>query len=168
MKGFTPCLWFDNQAEAAARFYTSVFRNSKVGTISRYGDAGAQASGQPKGSAMTVEFELAGQEFLALNGGPQFTFNEAISLIVNCESQEEVDEFWAKLSDGGSPGPCGWLKDRYGLSWQVVPTALGEMLQDKDPAKAERVMAALLKMQKLDIAELRRAYEGAESPAMAH
>jgi len=111
---------------------------------------------------------LAGQEFLALNGGPQFTFNEAISLIVNCESQEEVDEFWAKLSDGGSPGPCGWLKDRYGLSWQVVPTALGEMLQDKDPAKAERVMAALLKMQKLDIAELRRAYEGAESTAMAH
>jgi predicted 3-demethylubiquinone-9 3-methyltransferase (glyoxalase superfamily) len=139
------------------------FANSKVGTIARYGDAGAQASGQPKGSAMTVEFELAGQRFLALNGGPQFKFTEAISLIVNCENQEEVDEFWAKLSDGGSPGPCGWLQDQYGLSWQVVPTVLGEMLRDKDPAKAERVMAALLKMQKLEIAELRRAYEGAET-----
>jgi predicted 3-demethylubiquinone-9 3-methyltransferase (glyoxalase superfamily) len=158
MKGITSCLWFDNQAEAAARFYTSVFKHSRLGSISRYGDAGAQASGQPKGSAMTVEFELAGQKFLALNGGPQFKFSEAISFIVNCESQQEIDEFWAKLSEGGSPGPCGWLKDKYGLSWQVVPTALGEMLQDKDPAKSERVMAAMLKMQKLDLAVLQQAY----------
>ncbi|HEV8149434.1 MAG TPA: VOC family protein [Gemmatimonadales bacterium] len=158
MKGITSCLWFDNQAEAAARFYASVFKHSRLGSNSRYGDAGAQASGQPKGSAMTVEFELAGQKFLALNGGPQFKFSEAISFIVNCESQQEIDEFWAKLSEGGSPGPCGWLKDKYGLSWQVVPTALGEMLQDKDPAKSERVMAAMLKMQKLDLAVLQQAY----------
>jgi predicted 3-demethylubiquinone-9 3-methyltransferase (glyoxalase superfamily) len=166
MKGITPCLWFDSQAEEAARFYTSVFKHSKVGAISLYGDAGAQASGQPKGSAMTVEFELAGQKFMALNGGPQFTFTEAISLTVNCESQDEIDEFWEKLSLGGSQGPCGWLKDRYGLSWQVVPTALGEMLKDKDPAKRERVMAAMLSMRKLDLAVLKQAYAGVEwSPA---
>ena len=163
MKGITSCLWFDNHAEEAARFYTSVFKNSKLGSISRYGDAGAQASGRPKGSAMTVEFELAGQQFLALNGGPQFKFSEAISFIVNCENQQEVDEFWTRLSEGGGPGPCGWLKDKYGLSWQVVPTALGEMLLDKDPAKSERVMAAMLTMQKLDIAALRRAYDGVEA-----
>jgi len=161
MKGFTSCLWFDHQAEEAARFYTSVFKNSRIGTISHYGDAGAKASGRPKGTVMTVEFELAGQKFLALNGGPQFTFSEAISFIVNCETQQEVDDFWAKLSEGGSPGPCGWLKDKYGLSWQVVPTALGEMLEDQDPAKSERVMSAMLKMQKLDLAALKRAYAGA-------
>jgi predicted 3-demethylubiquinone-9 3-methyltransferase (glyoxalase superfamily) len=159
MKGITSCLWFDNQAEEAARFYTSVFKNSKLGSISRYGDARAKASGVPKGTAMTVEFELAGQKFLGLNGGPHFKFSEAISFIVNCEDQQEVDEFWAKLSEGGSPGQCGWLKDKYGLSWQIVPTALGEMMKDKDPQKSERVMAALLKMQKLDIAALKRAYE---------
>jgi predicted 3-demethylubiquinone-9 3-methyltransferase (glyoxalase superfamily) len=159
VQGLTACLWFDNQAEAAARYYTAIFKPSRMGRIARYGEAGAQASGQPKGSAMTVEFELAGQKFLALNGGPQFKFSEAISFIVNCETQQEIDEYWAKLSEGGSPGPCGWLKDKYGLSWQIVPTALGEMLQDKDPKKSERVMAAMLKMQKLDLNALKRAYE---------
>ena len=161
MKGITTCLWFDHHAEEAARFYTSIFKHSKVGSVSRYGDSGAQASGRPKGSAMTVEFELAGQKFVALNGGPQFKFTEAISLTVNCENQQEVDEFWTRLSAGGTPGPCGWLKDRYGLSWQIVPTVLTEMLHDEDPAKAERVMAAILTMQKLDIAALKEAYEGA-------
>jgi predicted 3-demethylubiquinone-9 3-methyltransferase (glyoxalase superfamily) len=159
MKGLTTCLWFDNQAEAAARFYTTVFKHSKLGSISRYGDAGAHASGRPKGTAMTVQFELAGQKFLGLNGGPQFKFSEAISVVVNCEDQEEVDDFWAKLSDGGSEGPCGWLKDKYGLSWQIVPTVLGEMLSDPDPKKSERVMSAMLKMQRVDIATLQRAYE---------
>jgi predicted 3-demethylubiquinone-9 3-methyltransferase (glyoxalase superfamily) len=162
MKGITPCLWFDTQAEEAARFYTAIFKNGKVGSISRYGDAAAQASGQPKGSAMTVEFELAGQKFLGLNGGPQFKFSEAISLAVNCETQQEVDAFWAKLSQGGSEGQCGWLKDKFGLSWQVVPTVLSEMLVDPDLAKAERVMTALLGMQRLDIAALQHAYDGAE------
>ena len=160
MKGLTSCLWFDTQAEDAARFYTGVFKHAKLGSIARYGDAGAKASGRPKGSVMTVEFELAGQRFLALNGGPQFHFSEAISFVVNCENQEEVDDYWAKLTAGGSPGPCGWLKDKFGLSWQVTPTALGELLADKDPAKTERVMAAMLTMQKLDIAALQRAYAG--------
>ncbi|HEV8600940.1 MAG TPA: VOC family protein [Gemmatimonadales bacterium] len=167
MKGFTSCLWFDNQAEEAARFYTSVFKNSRIGTISRYGEAAARASGHPKGSVLTVEFELAGQKFLGLNGGPEFKFSEAVSFIVNCENQQEIDEFWAKLSEGGSEGQCGWLKDKYGLSWQVVPTTLGEMLTDKDPARAERVMAALLTMRKLDIAALRRAYDDLASEAGA-
>jgi len=161
MKGLTSCLWFDTQAEDAARFYTGVFKHAKLGSIARYGDAGAKASGRPKGSVMTVEFELAGQRFLALNGGPQFHFSEAISFVVNCENQEEVDDYWAKLTADGSPGPCGWLKDKFGLSWQVTPTALGELLADKDPAKTERVMAAMLTMQKLDIAALQRAYAGA-------
>jgi predicted 3-demethylubiquinone-9 3-methyltransferase (glyoxalase superfamily) len=163
MKGITSCLWFEDQAEAAARFYTSVFKNSTLGNISRYGDAGAQAARRPKGSVMTVEFELAGQKFLGLNGGPEFKFSEAISFIVNCENQQEIDEFWSKLSEGGSEGPCGWLKDKFGLSWQIVPTALGEMLADQDPERAERVMASMLQMQKLDIAALRRAYDGVES-----
>jgi predicted 3-demethylubiquinone-9 3-methyltransferase (glyoxalase superfamily) len=163
MKGITACLWFDDQAEAAARFYTSVFKHSRMGSVSRYGDAGAKASGRPKGSAMTVEFELGGQKFLGLNGGPDFKFSEAVSFIVNCETQQEIDEFWTRLSDGGSEVQCGWLKDKYGLSWQVVPTALGEMLQDEDPAKAERVMAAMLPMKKLDLATLERAYAGEEA-----
>ena len=149
------CLWFDTDGEEAARFYTSVFPNSKLGKITRYGSAGPRE----EGTVMTVGFELMGQEFVALNGGPQFTFNEAISFQVLCETQEEVDRYWETLSDGGEEGPCGWLKDRFGLSWQVVPTVLSEMLQDKDAQKAKRVMSAMLKMKKLDIAELKRAYE---------
>ena len=165
MQGFTSCLWFNNQAEEAARFYTSVFKHSKVGTITHYGEAAANASGQPAGSVLTVEFELAGQKFMGLNGGPQFPFTEAVSFVVNCEDQDEVDEYWAKLSAGGTPGPCGWLKDKYGLSWQVVPTALSDLLADQDPARRERVMAALLQMQRLDLPTLKRAYEGKEPAA---
>jgi predicted 3-demethylubiquinone-9 3-methyltransferase (glyoxalase superfamily) len=167
MQGFTTCLWFDSQAEEAARFYTSVFRNARIGGITRYGESGAKASGRPQGSVMTVEFEAAGQKFLALNGGPAFTFNEAISLMVNCESQEEIDEYWAKLSAGGRESVCGWLTDKYGLSWQVVPAELGQLMQDKDPAKGERVMAAILTMKKLDLEALRRAYRGEESEVAA-
>lgn len=162
MKGITSCLWFDNQAEEAARFYTSVFKNARIGSISRYGEAGAQAAGRPTGSVMTVEFELAGQKFLGLNGGPQFSFSEAISFMVNCETQQEIDAYWAQLSAGGSEGPCGWLKDKFGLSWQIVPAAFGEMLTDQDPERSERVMAAMLQMKRLDIAALRRAYDGVE------
>ena len=165
MQGITACLWFDDQAEAAARFYTSVFRDAKLGSISRYGEAGAQASGRPVGSAMTVQFELAGQKFLGLNGGPQFKFSEAVSFVVNCESQQEIDDYWDKLSEGGTPGPCGWLKDKYGLSWQIVPVALSQMLMDKDPKRSGRVMAALLTMQKLDLPALERAYSGAAAEA---
>jgi predicted 3-demethylubiquinone-9 3-methyltransferase (glyoxalase superfamily) len=160
MQKITPMLWFDNQAEEAARFYTSIFKNSKVKTITRYGDAGAKASGRPKGSVMTVDFEIEGQEFVGLNGGPIFKFSEAISFVVNCETQKEIDELWAKLTaGGGQPGPCGWLKDKFGLSWQVVPTVLSELMQDKDPKKAERAMAAMLKMTKLDIKALEQAAE---------
>ena len=155
------CLWFDGQAEEAARFYTSIFKNSKIGTVARYDEAGAKASGQPKGSVMTVSFTLDGQEFLGLNGGPIFKFTEAISLIVNCESQEEVDRFWSRLTaDGGQEVQCGWLKDKFGVAWQVTPTVLPEMLQDKDPAKAQRVMEAMLQMKKISIPELKKAYEG--------
>ncbi len=161
MKGFSTCLWFDNQAEEAARFYTSVFKNSRVGSISHYGESGSKASGRPKGSVMMVEFEIAGQKFLGLNGGPHFKFSEAISLMVGCENQQEIDEYWAKLSEGGSEGQCGWLKDKYGLSWQVVPTAMGEMMQENDAEKLERVMAAVLTMRKLDLAVLKRASGGA-------
>ena len=160
MKGFTNCLWFDSQAEEAARFYTSIFKNSKIGTITRYGDAAAGAAGRPKGSLMTVAFELDGEAFLGLNGGPHFKFSEAISIMVNCETQKEIDEFWEKLSQGGEPGPCGWLKDKYGLSWQIVPAALDEMM--KDPKGAERVMEAVLKMKKLDIKTLKEAYDRSE------
>lgn len=167
MQGFTTCLWFENQAEEAARFYTSVFRNSRIGGITRYGESGAKVSGRPKGSVMTVEFEAAGQKFLGLNGGPAFKFNEAISLMVNCESQEEIDEYWGKLSAGGREGVCGWLTDKYGLSWQVVPAELERLMQDKDPAKGERVMAAILTMKKLDLEALRRAYRGEESEVAA-
>ncbi|MGH2360625.1 MAG: VOC family protein [bacterium] len=159
MQRISTHLWFDSQAEEAARFYVSIFKNSKITSTTRYGDAGASASGRPKGSAMTVVFQLDGQELIALNGGPHFKFSEAISLLVNCETQKEMDELWEKLSAGGEEGPCGWLKDRYGLSWQVVPTFLREVLQDKNPKKTERVMEALLKMKKLDIKTLKQAYE---------
>ncbi len=166
MKKITPFLWFDNQAEEAAKFYVSVFStkdgdNSKVMNVARYSEAGAKASGRPKGTAMTVAFQLDGQEFVALNGGPHFKFTEAISFVVNCKTQEEVDYYWESLSKGGDEKAqqCGWLKDKYGLSWQIVPSVLGEMLQDKDPRKAERVMRALLKMKKLDLTALKQAYE---------
>jgi predicted 3-demethylubiquinone-9 3-methyltransferase (glyoxalase superfamily) len=154
------CLWFDNQGEDAARFYTSIFPNSKLGAVTRYDEASAKASGQPQGSVLTVDFELDGQRFMALNGGPVFKFTEAISLVVNCETQEEVDHFWTKLSAGGQEVQCGWLKDKFGVSWQVVPTALFELMGDKDPAKSQRVMAAMLKMKKIDIEPLRRAHAG--------
>ena len=155
----TPFLWFDDKAEEAARFYVSIFKNSKLVSVNRYGESGADVSGRPKGSVMTVEFQLNGQDFVALNGGPLFKFSEAISFVVNCETQREVDEYWERLSAGGKEGQCGWLKDKYGLSWQVVPTVLVKMVQDTDPKKSERVMHAMLQMQKLDIAALRRAYD---------
>jgi predicted 3-demethylubiquinone-9 3-methyltransferase (glyoxalase superfamily) len=161
MQKITPFLWFDDQAEEAAKFYTSIFKNSKVGKITRYGESGEKAAGRPAGSVMTVEFELEGQKFTALNGGPVFKFNESISFVVNCETQEEVDYFWEKLTaDGGEEIECGWLKDKFGVFWQVVPTVLIEMLQDKDEAKAERVMKAMLQMHKLDIKTLKDAFEG--------
>jgi len=151
----TPFLWFDNQAEEAANFYTSIFKNSKVGNVARYGEAGPG----PEGSVMTVSFELEGQEFTALNGGPAFKFTEAISFFVDCKSQEEVDELWEKLTAGGEEGPCGWLKDKFGLSWQIVPTVLIEMLNDPDPEKARRATEAMLQMKKIDIPTLEQAYE---------
>ena len=157
MQKITPFLWFDNRAEEAMNFYTSIFKNSKVGSVCRcYGDAGPG----PKGTVMTASFQLEGQELVALNGGPIFHFTEAISFSVNCETQEEVDDFWEKLSAGGEKQRCGWLKDKFGLSWQIVPSALSEMLQDKNPQKSSRVMQAMLQMQKLDIKGLRQAYEG--------
>ena len=161
MQKITPFLWFDTQAEEAANFYTSIFKNSKIVSVARYGEEAAKASGRPTGRAMTVAFQLDGQNFVALNGGPHFKFTEAVSFVVNCETQEEVDHYWEKLSAGGDEKAqqCGWLKDKYGLSWQIVPTVMVEMLQDKDPKKSERVMAALLKMKKLDIKTLRQAYE---------
>jgi predicted 3-demethylubiquinone-9 3-methyltransferase (glyoxalase superfamily) len=157
-----PCLWFDAQAEDAARFYTGIFKNSKIGKISRYGEAGREIHGRPPGSVMTVEFELDGQEFTALNGGPVFKFNEAVSFQVNCQDQKEVDYYWEKLGEGGDPKAqqCGWLKDRYGVSWQVVPTALTHMFSDPTSEKSQRAMTALLQMKKLDIAALERAYNG--------
>jgi predicted 3-demethylubiquinone-9 3-methyltransferase (glyoxalase superfamily) len=155
MQKVTPFLWFDNQAEEAANFYTSIFKNSKIVKIARYGEAGPG----PAGSAMTVVFQIEGQEFIGLNGGPHFKFTEAVSFSVDCKSQQEVDEFWEKLSAGGEEGQCGWLKDKYGLSWQVNPTVLGEMLSDPDPQKAKRVMEAMLKMKKIDIAALQQAYD---------
>lgn len=156
MPKITPFLWFDTQAEAAAKFYVSIFKNSKIVSTSRYGDAGPG----PKGSVMTVAFTLDGQDFIALNGGPGFAFTEAISFVVDCKTQEEVDEYWTKLSAGGSEGPCGWLKDKYGLSWQVVPSALVELLGDANPEKARRVAEAMFKMKKIDINGLKRAYAG--------
>jgi predicted 3-demethylubiquinone-9 3-methyltransferase (glyoxalase superfamily) len=155
-----PCLWFDTEAEEAARFYCSIFKNSKVGTISRYGSEGKEIHGKEAGSVMAVEFELDGERFAALNGGPLFKFSEAISFQIRCDDQNEVDYFWAKLTDDGEEGLCGWLKDRYGLSWQVVPKVLFEMLMDPDQAKSQRVMKAFLQMKKFDIAALKRAYAG--------
>jgi predicted 3-demethylubiquinone-9 3-methyltransferase (glyoxalase superfamily) len=160
MQKITPFLWFDDNAEEAVRFYTSIFKNSKIGKIARYDKAGEKAAGRPAGSVMTVEFELDGQEFVALNGGPHFKFTEAISFVVNCETQEEVDYYWKKLSEGGKEVQCGWLKDKCGLSWQIVPTVLGELLSDKDAVKAQRVMQAMLKMVKLDIKKLKQAAKG--------
>jgi predicted 3-demethylubiquinone-9 3-methyltransferase (glyoxalase superfamily) len=157
MQKITPFLWFDDNAEEAVKFYTSIIKNSKIGKIARYDEAGEKAAGRPAGSVMTVEFQLEGQEFVALNGGPHFKFTEAISFVVNCETQEEVDYYWEKLSASGKEVQCGWLKDKYGLSWQIVPTVLGELLSDKDAAKAQRVMQAMLKMVKLDIKKLKQA-----------
>lgn len=159
MQKITPFLWFDNNAEEAVNFYVSIFKNSKVGSITRYGEEAAKVSGRPKGTVMIVTFQLDGQEFVALNGGPHFTFSEAISFVVNCETQEEVDELWEKLSEGGEKVQCGWLKDKYGLSWQIVPTVLGEMVNDPDPVKSQRVMQAMLQMKKIDIEGLKKAYE---------
>jgi predicted 3-demethylubiquinone-9 3-methyltransferase (glyoxalase superfamily) len=154
MQKIVPSLWFDTEAEEAASFYVSIFEDSRIVNVTRYGSAGPR----PEGMVMTVDFQLEGQDFNAINGGPDFKFTEATSLLVNCRSQEEVDELWEKLIDGGEPGPCGWLKDRYGLSWQIVPVALGEMLSDADRAKSQRVMAAMLQMSKIDVAQLREAY----------
>jgi predicted 3-demethylubiquinone-9 3-methyltransferase (glyoxalase superfamily) len=156
MQKITPFLWFDNKAEEAANFYVSVFKNSKLLNVARYSDVGPG----PKGTVMTVEFELDGQEFVALNAGPTFKFTEAISFVVNCETQEEVDYYWERLSEGGEKSHCGWLKDKFGLSWQVTPTILGKLMADKDQEKSNRVMQAMLKMDKLDIEPLQRAYEG--------
>src|SRR6266704_4775723 len=157
MQKITPFLWFDNQAEEAVKFYTSIFKNSRIGKIARYGEEGEQVSGRPKESVMTVEFQLEGQQFVALNGGPHFKFTEAVSFVVNCKTQAEVDKFWKKLSAGGKEVECGWLKDKYGLSWQIVPMVLGELLSDEDAAKSQRVMRAMIKMVKLDIKKLRQA-----------
>lgn len=154
MQKITPFLWFDNNAEEAINFYVSIFKNSRIVNISRWGEAGPG----PKGAAMSVTFELNGQEFMGLNGGPTFTFSPAISFFVKCETQQEVDEFWEKLSAGGKKERCGWLKDKYGISWQIIPNALGRMLQEKDPAKSQRVMKAMMQMDKIDIQGLQRAY----------
>ncbi len=156
MQRITPCLWFDTQGEEAAQFYISVFKNSKILNISRYGEAGPG----PEGQVLTVSFELDGQEFTALNGGPEFKFSEAVSFQVNCDSQDEVDRFWNTLSDGGEEGPCGWLKDKYGLSWQIVPSILGELLGGPDARRSQQAMKAMLQMKKLDIRALQEAYEG--------
>ena len=159
MKKITPFLWFDNQAEEAMNFYVSIFKNSKIVSVARYDDESAKASGRPAGSVMTATFQLDGQDFIALNGGPEFEFTEAISFFVNCETQEEVDELWEKLTKGGEEVQCGWLKDKYGISWQIVPTILGELMSDPDPVKAQRVTKAMLQMKKIDIKALKQAYE---------
>jgi len=162
MQKITPFLWFDGQAEDAVKFYTSIFKDSKIGRILRYGEETAKVSesGQPVGSVLTIEFEIEGQKFVALNGGPQFKFNESISFVINCKTQEEVDYFWEKLTaNGGEESACGWLRDKFGLSWQVTPTVLVDMLHEKDAAKAERVMHAMLQMKKIDIKTLKDAYE---------
>ena len=153
----TPCLWFDDRADEAAEFYTGIFKNSRIVRTTHYGSAGPR----PEGMVMTVNFELDGQEFIALNGGPEFTFDEAISFQVNCETQAEVDEFWAKLSDGGQTGPCGWLKDKFGVSWQIVPVVLDELIADPDPDRAQRAIKAMLGMGKIDVVELERAADAA-------
>jgi predicted 3-demethylubiquinone-9 3-methyltransferase (glyoxalase superfamily) len=155
MQKITPFLWFDGNAEEAMNFYVSIFRNSKIGDVTRYGAAGPG----PKGTVMSATFQLEGQEFFALNGGPMYSFTPAISFYVDCKTQQEVDELWEKLSEGGSKQPCGWLQDKFGLSWQIIPTALGEMLRDKDPEKSKRVMQAMLQMTKIDIKKLKQAYD---------
>jgi predicted 3-demethylubiquinone-9 3-methyltransferase (glyoxalase superfamily) len=159
MQKIVPFLWFEDRAEEAMNFYVSIFKNSKVKTVSRYGDAGPG----PKGSVMSCSFQLEGQDFYALNGGPLFKFSPAISLFVNCETQEEVDDLWAKLSAGGKTNRCAWLDDKFGVTWQIVPTILGKLLQDPDPEKSTRVMKAMMQMDKIDIAGLQRAYEGAQA-----
>lgn len=156
MQKVIPFLWFDDQAEEAARFYVSIFRNAKISSIARYGDGGPR----PKGTVMTVSFEIEGEEFTALNGGPEFTFSPAISFFVNCADQGEVDELWEKLTAGGEPGQCGWLVDKFGVSWQIIPKALIELLNDPEPVKSQRVMSAMLQMKKIDVAALERAHDG--------
>jgi predicted 3-demethylubiquinone-9 3-methyltransferase (glyoxalase superfamily) len=153
----TPCLWFDSQAEEAAKFYASVFKNSKIGKISHYGKEGFEVHGRKAGTVMTVEFEIEGQKFVALNGGPHFQFNEAVSFQIHCETQSEIDYFWSKLTEGGKEQPCGWVKDRFGLSWQVIPNALPQMLMDENSEKAQRVMKSMLQMRKIDLDALKRA-----------
>ena len=161
MQKITPFLWFNDNAEAAVKFYTSIFKKSKVGTIARYDEAGEKVSGRPAGSVMTVDFQIEGQDFIALNGGPMFKFNESISFVVNCKTQKEVDYYWKKLTAGGGKEvQCGWLKDKFGVSWQVVPTVLGELMSSEDAAKSQRVMAAMLKMVRLDIKKLKAAAKG--------
>jgi predicted 3-demethylubiquinone-9 3-methyltransferase (glyoxalase superfamily) len=159
-KTITPCLWFDTKAEDAAKFYCSVFENSKITAVSRFPEAGQEVHGKPAGSVMVVAFELDGQPFTALNGGPQFKFDEAVSFQIMCETQADIDYYWGKLTEGGQEGPCGWLEDQFGLSWQVVPAAIPRMMTDPDPAKSARVMNAFLKMKKLDLAAIKRAYAG--------
>jgi predicted 3-demethylubiquinone-9 3-methyltransferase (glyoxalase superfamily) len=163
MRKITPFLWFDDNAEEAAKFYVSIFKNSKITGVSRYGEAAAKASGRPKGSVMTVDFELEGQPFVAMNGGPAFSFTPAISLAVGCDTQKEIDELWKKLTDGGEEVECGWLKDKYGMSWQIVPAAIGEMISDRDPARSDRVMREVLQMKKIDLERLKKAYGQPES-----
>src|SRR5688572_15337154 len=160
MQKITPCLWFDDNAEEAVNLYVSIFQNSRIGSVTRYDEASAKVSGRPEGSVLTVEFELEGEKFTALNGGPLFKFTEAVSFMIDCESQEEVDRLWAKLSEGGEESQCGWLKDKYGLSWQVAPRILTELLKDKDPVTSKRVMEAMLQMKKIEIKTLMEAYEG--------
>jgi len=160
MQKITPFLWYDNQAEAAAKYYVSIFKNSKILKIDHYGDAGAEVSGRKKGSVMTVQFRIEGQEFIALNGGPHFTFSSAISFIVDCKTQKEVDKLWGKLSAGGKVQQCGWLTDKFGVTWQIVPATLNDLLKNKDAKKTERVWRALLKMKKIDIAKLKQAWKG--------
>ena len=156
----TPCLWFDDQGEQAAQFYCAIFKNSRVGAVSRYPEAGQEVHGKKPGSAMTVEFEINGQRFTALNGGPHFKFSEAISFQVMCETQDEIDYYWQQLSAGGAESQCGWVKDRFGLSWQIVPTIMADLFTNSDPAKAQRAMSAMLQMKKLDIEKLKRAHAG--------
>ena len=160
MQKITPFLWFNDNAEEAVKFYTSIFKKSKIGKIARYDEAGEKVAGRPAGSVMTIEFEIEGQDFIALNGGPHFKFNEAVSFVVSCKTQTEVDYYWNKLSAGGKEVQCGWLTDKFGLSWQIVPTILGELMSDKDPVKSQRVMETMLKMVKLDINKLKAAYAG--------
>jgi predicted 3-demethylubiquinone-9 3-methyltransferase (glyoxalase superfamily) len=163
----TACLWFDSEAEQAARFYVSLFADGRIGRISRYGKEGVEVHGRPDGSVMTVEFEIAGRSFTALNGGPRFKFTEAVSFQIPCETQDEIDRYWSALSSGGEAGPCGWLKDRYGLSWQIYPAALPDIMCDPDPAKAARVMRYVMGTTKFDIAALRAAYEGKSGDSRA-